>query len=189
MLSPTESIKSREELLQSIERGTAPAFRFFWGHTPKSRSTIDGACFSQWFVRKFVSNGTEYCSAEHFMMASKAALFGDEVTLQKILAAETPDAAKKLGRQVSPFDSAVWAKNAFNIVVAGNACKFGQHEDLKGFLLSTGNEVLVEASPFDTIWGIGMNQDDKRSVNPALWNGQNLLGFALMETRRLLAIK
>lgn len=71
-------------------------------------------------------------------------------------------------------------------MVAGNLAKFGQHTDLREYLLGTGDRVLVEASPLDRVWGIGLAADDERAVSPDQWRGLNLLGFALMQVRETL---
>jgi len=73
-----------------------------------------------------------------------------------------------------------------DLIVAGNMAKFGQHPDLREFLLGTGDRVLVEASPRDRIWGIGLAAGDERATSPDDWLGLNLLGFALMEVRHQL---
>ncbi|MFD2352846.1 NADAR family protein [Nonomuraea ferruginea] len=121
------------------------------------------------------------------MMAHKALLFGDEVAAEKILAAAHPGEAKKLGRAVGGFDEETWAAHRYEIVVRGNLAKFGQHAELKEFLLTTGGRVLVEASPLDRVWGIGLAADDPAAASPATWRGLNLLGFALMDVRDALA--
>ena len=77
----------------------------------------------------------------------------------------------------------VWNAHRFDIVCRANFAKFSQHADLKAFLLQTGNRILVEASPVDSIWGIGLAQDDPHAENPLQWQGLNLLGFALMKVR------
>jgi ribA/ribD-fused uncharacterized protein len=100
---------------------------------------------------------------------------------RRILEAATPAEAKKLGAQVRGFDPATWEVERFGVVVAGNRAKFGQHPDLAAFLRGTAPRVLVEASPVDRIWGIGMAADDPHAANPA--RGLNLLGFALMQVR------
>ena len=120
------------------------------------------------------------------MMAAKARLFGDEESLLQILESSDPKAAKALGRKVKNFDSSVWDENARRLVTEGNIAKFSQNSHLQEFLLGTGDTVLVEASPYDRIWGIGLKADDERSKNPATWQGQNLLGFALMDVREAL---
>jgi ribA/ribD-fused uncharacterized protein len=120
------------------------------------------------------------------MMAAKALLFGDTETAARIRAAPHPRAAKELGRQVLGFDEQRWAERRFDLVVTGNLAKFGQHVELRDFLLGTGSRILVEASPFDRIWGTGLAADHEYSTNPGGWPGLNLLGFALMEVRRQL---
>jgi ribA/ribD-fused uncharacterized protein len=121
------------------------------------------------------------------MMAGKARLFGDDATLARILTARTPAEAKKLGRQIRDFDQRVWESQRFGLVVDGNLAKFGQHARLREFLLGTGSRVLVEASPYDRIWGIGVSATDERATDPGRWPGANLLGFALMQARQTLA--
>ncbi len=161
-------------------------FLFFWGHQPSKDGSIGKSCFSQWWVAPFEVGGVVYQTAEHWMMAGKARLFGDEVAAAKVLTAATPSAAKRAGRLVRNFVPEVWDKHKFEVVVAGNWHKFSQHTALKEFLLTTGDQVLIEASPTDKIWGIGMASDHIAARNPAKWNGENLLGFALMEVREKL---
>lgn len=115
------------------------------------------------------------------MMAQKAILFGDTDSFNAILKAESPDRAKGLGRCVRGFGNAIWDANKYEIVLKGSVLKFSQNEALKVFLLATGRKIIVEASPMDLIWGIGLHQDDERARIPAEWLGDNLLGFALME--------
>jgi len=109
-------------------------------------------------------------------MYQKAVLFKDIKKANSILKAETPKEAKNLGRNAENFDEETWDKNKYGIVVKGNTYKFNQNEDLKDFLVSTGHKELVEASPYDTIWGIGLKQDDPRAKYKQQWKGQNLLG-------------
>ena len=116
-------------------------------------------------------------------MAQRARLFGAHQAAEMILAAATPKAAKALGRKVQGFDEKMWAARCREIVTRGNVEKFRQNEALLGLLLSTTGKVLVEASPRDRIWRIGLRQDDPRAMNPAEWQGANLLGFALMDVR------
>jgi ribA/ribD-fused uncharacterized protein len=158
-------------------------FFFFWGHQPSKDGSMTKSCFSQWWVAPFKVDGITYQTAEHWMMASKARLFKDESALGKILAATTPAEAKEGGRLVRNFDPIVWDEQKLDIVINGNRHKFDQHSALKEFLLATGEQVLVEASPVDTIWGIGMSAENPAARDPALWRGENLLGFVLMEVR------
>lgn len=170
-------------LQSEIENSKHFEYLFFWGHTPKKEGEIDKSCFSQWYPSPFVVNGIRYTTAEHWMMAKKALLFGDEEIFQKVIAAEKPAVAKALGREVKNFDPEIWRYASYTIVVEGNHYKFLQNEVLKKFLQTTKDKVLVEASPADAIWGIGLSQDAEEAMNPFRWPGTNLLGFALMEVR------
>jgi len=175
-----------ETLRKRCADGTAYEYLFFWGHQPAINGTITKSCFSQWYVSPFSIKDEYYTTAEHWMMASKARLFKDDETLSKILKSSTPNEAKALGRKVRNFDEVLWKENARRLVTEGNVAKFGQNPELKAFLLSTGDAVLVEASPYDRIWGIGLKATDERAKHPATWQGQNLLGFALMDVREAL---
>lgn len=117
------------------------------------------------------------------MMAQKAELFGDEEIHKEIMQSSDPKQIKALGRKVRNFDETVWNKVKYSIVLNGNFMKFTQNAELREFLLSTGDDILVEASPYDAIWGIRMSANDENAENPMKWRGQNLLGFALMEVR------
>ncbi|EUD09556.1 NADAR family protein [Providencia alcalifaciens] len=156
------------------------------GHQSKQHQ-VTKSCFSQWYPAPFIVDNNRFASAEHFMMAEKARLFDDNETLQKIIHAPNPGAAKAFGREVRGFKQDIWDANRFNIVVKANLAKFSQNEALKQFLLATNERVLVEASPVDKIWGIGLAEDAENIENPLTWKGLNLLGFALMEVRAQLA--
>ncbi|MFC7617116.1 NADAR family protein [Actinokineospora soli] len=161
-------------------------YLFFWGHRPEPDGRVGKGCLSQWWPVDFEADGHPFASAEHYMMWRKATLFGDAGIAGQVLAAASPAAAKDLGRRVRGFDHARWEAERYGIVVAGNLAKFGQHDDLRRFLLSTGDRVLVEASPVDPVWGIGLAADDPRARDRATWRGLNLLGFALTEVRERL---
>ncbi len=158
-------------------------YLYFWGHRPSASGQLSASCLSQWWSSPFTVDGVTYATAEHWMMAGKAQLFGDQEAASRIVAASHPDRAKKLGRQVRGFDEQRWREHRSQLVVAGNLAKFSQHPDLKEFLVNTGSRVLVEASPVDRVWGVGLATDDDRIANPHQWRGLNLLGFALMEVR------
>lgn len=177
---------TRSLIEDKFKRGERLKFIFFWGHKPSADGSITKSCFSQWWDCKFIVDGVEYHTAEQYMMAQKAALFSDKEMQKEIMAASHPKQFKALGQKVKGFVQEVWDKNCCDIVVKGNAAKFSQNEILKAFLLNTNQRVLVEASPYDKIWGIGMGTDDSRCENPTLWNGTNFLGFCLMEVRDIL---
>lgn len=172
-------------MLEWIGQGKRVKYIFFWGHR-KPKSGVSRTCFSQWYDAPFTVDGVRYHTAEHYMMAEKARLFGDHDAAGKIISAVHPGEAKQYGRRVLNFDERKWMARRFEIVVSGNMAKFSQNPELKEFLLNTGNRVLVEASPMDKIWGIGLAADDPSAENPNSWKGLNLLGFALMEVRNLL---
>lgn len=174
-----------ETLHAAFAAGVRPAFLFFWGHTAKD-AAVGKHVLSQWWPAVFTIDGQRYSTAEHYMMAEKAHLFGDDAARAQIIAAQSAAEVKALGRKVRGFDEQRWVKHRFQIAVRGNIAKFGQNPELKGWLLATAPAILVEASPVDTIWGIGLAADDKRASDPGKWRGLNLLGFALMKTRQLL---
>lgn len=176
-----------EDLQQRIASGERVKFLYFWGHQPQRDGSIGPGCLSQWWPAEFTVDGVRYPSAEHYMMAEKARLFGDLAAVDRILAARTPAEAKNLGREVQGFDDEAWADARFEIVVAGSTAKFGQDPALRSYLVGTGSRVLVEASPLDRVWGIGLVAEDPRAADPAGWRGLNLLGFALMEARASLS--
>ena len=175
-------MKNINELKEQLQKGKKFDYLFFWGHRQKTEGVVDKSCFSQWFPVGFTVDEVYYKTAEHYMMAEKAQLF-DESMVEEILNAKTTKEVKALGRKVKNFDDALWSEKSFDVVVAGNMAKFSQNENLKEFLLSTSKKVIVEASPYDKVWGIGMLADDERATNPAKWNGENKLGFALMVVR------
>lgn len=173
-------------LKAQIAAGTTFKYVYFWGHTPKQAGVVDKSCFSQWFDAPFTLDGIDYATAEHYMMAEKARLFGDEASRLRIVHSRTPAEAKTLGRKIRHFDEAMWLQQRFEIVVRGNVAKFTQHPALAAYLLGTGQRVIVEASPYDAIWGIGLTAHDAAANDPTQWRGLNLLGFVLMVVREQL---
>ena len=153
-------------------------FIFFWKEKEKPYGV-----FSQWAISKFEVNGKVYSCAEQYMMAEKARLFNDTETEDKIMFEIIPERIKYLGRKVKNFNQEIWDKNAYDIVVRGNYEKFRQNKYLLKILKSTQSKILVEASPYDKIWGIGMKADDFRALDSRYWEGQNLLGKVLMDVR------
>ena len=158
-------------------------FVMFWGHRARKGQPARETCFSQWFPSPFRHQGQRYATAEHWMMAGKARLFGDAATERAIVASDDPREVKALGRKIAGFDAQVWNRHKVGIVYAGNLEKFRAHKDMAAFLLKTHPKILVEASPVDPIWGIGLGRDDANATRPAKWLGENLLGFCLMAVR------
>jgi ribA/ribD-fused uncharacterized protein len=173
-------------LKSKFRNGDAVKYIFFWGHSNKNGEEVGKFIFSQWYPSPFTVDGTDYKTAEHWMMAQKAILFGDKEIADKILKAEKPGEVKELGRKIKDFDEKMWDERKYEIVKAGSIHKFQQNKKFQEFLLHTGDRILVEASPTDAVWGIGLPQDAKSIEDPNTWKGLNLLGFALMEARDFL---
>jgi len=174
---------SNDWLLAQLAAGQIFKYLYFWGHKTRGDGVVTASCLSQWYPAGFTHEGIHYPTAEHWMMAEKARLFKDDEVLGKILVAGKPAVAKKLGREVKNFDLVVWKANMRKIVANGSYLKFSQNPNLLEFLKTTGNKVLVEASPFDPHWGIGMSKADAENVSPEDWKGTNWLGWCLMEAR------
>ena len=175
-------LRSVADLVGYLEKGNSVKYVFFWGHTQRGQR-INESCLSQWYDSGFGVEPHWFPTAEHFMMHRKAILFDDHTTAEKILLAESPGEAKALGREVKDFDLAAWIESRWEIVVSANFEKFRQNDSLREFLLNTGERVLVEASPVDAIWGIGLDKVAALHMHPRDWPGTNHLGFALMEVR------
>ncbi|MFJ9470078.1 NADAR family protein [Streptomyces caniferus] len=178
--------RSVDGLRRATDAGKRVKYVHFWGHSPRRDGSLGASCFSQWWPSPFTVDGVRYATAEHWMMAGKARLFDDAEAERCAIAAGHPKQAKDAGRRVRGFDEETWRRHRFGLVVEGSVHKFGQDAALREFLLGTGSRVLVEASPLDRIWGIGLAADDERAADPARWRGLNLLGFALMAARQTL---
>jgi len=152
---------------------TTDKYVFFWN-----------GIYSQWAYSPFFVDGNLYNTAEKYMMHQKALFFGDEEVAAKIMATDKPDEQKALGRQVKDFNADRWARVCLGIVYKGNLAKFTQNEEMKKELMETGDRILVEASPYDQIWGIGMGENEEGIEDPMNWKGQNLLGWAIMMVRQ-----
>lgn len=173
---------SLEKLRRDFNAGKKIDFLFFYGHT-NDKKEVTKSSLSQWYIKDFKENDLFFNCMEKYMMYNKALLFDDKDIANEILNNNQPKAIKELGRKVKNFNDELWDKMKYKIVFTGNYYKFSQNTDLRNFLLSTKNKVLVEASPYDKVWGIKMKYDDENIENPFCWKGKNLLGFALMEAR------
>ena len=139
--------------------------------------------FSQWHPSEFSVGLRTFCCAEQWMMYMKAVTFGDIISADRILATESPAEQKAFGRKVLGYNNRVWNEIRYGVVIAGNIAKFRQNEDLWEELRKTGSRTLVEASPYDTIWGVGLGENNPLIDDPPNWRGENLLGYALMDVR------
>lgn len=155
----------------------AEKFTLFW-HGP----------FSQWYLRDFTVNGTKYNCVEQYMMAEKAKLFKDHAVETQIMLADEPKEQKALGRQVKNFDAETWNTFAKSVVFQGNYAKFSQHPDLLELILATDGTTLVESSPRDRIWGIGLGPNNPDANDRSKWRGKNWLGEVLTDVRKRLLV-
>lgn len=173
-------------LKEQIKYGKTFDYIFFWGADNSNRGNTKGI-YSQWRSSKFIVDGETFANTEQFMMAAKARIFGDEETRKKIMSTNIPKEIKALGREVKNFDKDIWDDECRKVVLLGNYYKFSQNEDLKKYLLETKDAILVEASPYDSIWGIAMSEEDPEIKNPLNWKGTNYLGFCIMTVRDILS--
>jgi len=190
-------------VMDASERKAAAAnFTFFWKKD---------SCFSNWYHSPFKApfpyhllmveasesfmhkiglkqerNTLSFANTEQYMMFCKAILFKDFDIADQILKETNPSEIKKLGRNVKNFLEIAWINNRLDIMVDGCTFKFSQNDILRGQLLATGETTIAEASPVDSIWGIGYAEDHPNAIYPDRWNGLNLLGTALMKVRQRL---
>lgn len=148
---------------------------FFWG-----------SILSNWYTCEFEYKGIKFHNSEQAFMWEKAMFFGDEETAAKILKTPNPRENKRLGRTVKNFDRDMWLKRGYDVMREVCFQKFSQNEELKTTLLSTGDKIIVEASPEDVIWGIGLYHNNDDVLDESKWKGLNLLGKALGEVREAL---
>ena len=172
---------SNEWLRQQTAEGKARELCMFW--MPEPVNGVDKSCFSQWWLGEFWSVIDTFCCVEQFMTVQMAKLFGDAEAQKAVMECDDPKWMKPIGHRVKDFDQGIWDMVKYSVVVNGNWYKFSQNRELRDFLLSSGDSVLVYASPYDETWGIMLSEEDEEAQDPANWQGQNLLGYALMEVR------
>ena len=146
----------------------------------------DNGYLSNWYLSDYIVNGVSFSSMEQFMMYRKAVCFNDETVAEQILSTSDVAKIKALGRRVSNYDESMWNGIRQITVYEGLLAKFSQNEDLKAKIKATGNAILAECAVKDRIWGIGLSMKNPDRFNKAKWNGQNLLGYALMMVRERL---
>lgn len=146
-----------------------------------------GSEFSNWYACDFTFSAFNetyrFANSEHAFMWCKAMHFNDFETAEEILNTPSPRHNKELGRGVKNFNAEEWMINGYIYMVAVNKAKYLQNDMCKDILISTGDKIIVEASPFDKIWGIGLHWDNDDVLDESKWQGLNLLGKALMEVR------
>jgi len=147
-----------------------------------------GGEFSQWYTADMFIDGKKYNCCEQYMMAEKARTFSDQISLEKIMSSKDPREQKAIGRKVANFNADVWNAISRKVVYKANMAKFCQNYDCFEVLMETGNKTIVEASPYDKIWGIGLAEDDPRALDRSQWQGTNWLGEVIMKVRDTLSI-
>lgn len=150
-------------------------FVLFWGGT-----------YSQWCPSPFKIDGIEYNCCEQYMMAKKALVFNDHEAYEQIMSTKSPRDQKAIGRRVKNFDASVWSPISREVVYQANYAKFTQNPKMREELMATGEMEIVEASPEDKIWGIGLHETDPRAWDKSTWQGTNWLGEAIMQVRKKL---
>jgi ribA/ribD-fused uncharacterized protein len=169
-----------EDLIKTYNSKKRLHYIFFW---QTDKGALSPGCFSQWQRSYFVADNNRYNCAEQYMMGRKALIFNDLETFDKIVSANHPKQIKSLGREVRNFNATLWDNVKYSVVLNGNFYKFTQNDEMLKILISTGDKIIVEASPLDKIWGVGLSEENSIIENPNDWKGKNLLGFALMEVR------
>ena len=155
---------------------TGPVVGFFHEYGPNG-------WFSNWYPAVFTVDGITYLNAEQYLMHQKALCCGDAATAGRVMENPDPKTVKLLGRAITPYDEEKWAAVRQEVIYRGLLAKFGQNSGLRHQLLATGDALIAECSPNDRIWGIGLGLEDPRHQDPAQWQGQSILGRALMRVR------
>jgi ribA/ribD-fused uncharacterized protein len=146
---------------------------YFWGDPT----------LSNWGPAPFTYKGKHFANSEQAFMWEKAMCFGDTEIANEILKTSNPKNAKDLGRLVKNYKEDIWATKRYKAMVDVCLAKFSQNKDRLETLLSTGDRILVEGSPYDTVWGVGIHWAEEEILDEKNWRGQNLLGKSLMEVR------
>ena len=135
------------------------------------------------------SDGTKYTSSEQYYQRTKAIFHGDPITASLIMKTDDPAECKRLGEKIQIKNPETWKERSLDVMFDGCFAKFNQSIKLKTFLLSTKDDVLIEANPRDTFWGVGLSFNHKDILTPSAWKGENNLGKVLRKVRERLADK
>lgn len=144
--------------------------------------------YSNWYLCQFIDpiSGRTFSSTEQAFMYYKAKTFGDDARAELVMQALTPKEAKDIGREVAGYDEKTWSNIRMSVMIHVNYLKFDQNHDIFTELMATEDKILVEASPYDLIWGVGLGEEDSLILDQNNWRGANLLGKALMQVRKSL---
>lgn len=144
--------------------------------------------FSNWHHSpdQLIMRGLSFDHSEGAFMAMKAWFFMDLDAVAACHAEKDPCAVKAIGRTIRGYDDAAWSLVRLGFMAYVNLLKYRQNPEMAAELLGTGDRTLVEASPVDQVWGVGLAEDDPLIQSPSNWRGTNLLGVALMQVREVL---
>lgn len=173
-------MKTKQDLITAINGGAELSFQYFWGVTNFDKQPAPLGCFNLWSPHQIADGMFIYHCGEQAMMVTKALLFGDKDTADELMKITRPIDLKA---KITGMDKKVWKEKLFDVLVGINMHKFSQHHDIRKVLLDTGDDVLVAASTYDVVLGIGTHTERAKTLKVEEWEGENVLGFALMETR------
>lgn len=149
-------------------------FNLFWGGP-----------YSQWSIYPFIFNNIQFNCNEQFMMYGKSLVCGDRETAELIMKEKDPSSQKKLGRKVKGYSDDIWnEEKSMMVVYIANYFKFTQNTEAYNHLMNDPSNEIVEASPYDRIWGIGLSADRPQSWNKNSWRGENRLGRCIDQVRK-----
>ena len=124
-----------------------------------------------------------YQNVEQYFTAEKARLFRDQITVNKIMEADSPAEMKFHGKHITGFNQKTWDETSATVMITGLRAKFRQNSTLQAKLLATQDKHLAESSKNDRVWGTGLAMSDENAFNKDNWNGKNQLGNLLMKVR------
>lgn len=139
-----------------------------------------GSIFSNFFFMPIRYKGIKFPTTEHAFMWEKANYFDDKIIANMILDIPHPNGAKSLGREIKNYNDKEWSKVRYDYMLEVNRVKWKM---LKDVLVLTENKIIVEASPTDRIWGVGLSQENPKILDQSNWLGENLLGKVIMQIR------
>lgn len=142
---------------------------------------------SNWYPSTFELDGLTFSSVEQYIMYKKCMQFGDREAANAVMATHSPAKQQAIARKAKGYNDVVWKGLRQPVAMRGLFEKFKQSPNLLEQLLETRDSYLVECAVSDRSWACGISLYDDARFNLANWKGSNILGFALMEVREMLA--
>ena len=134
--------------------------------------------WSDFHQSPFEIDGHRYHSMEQWIQYSKAMLFGDSCTANKILQSDSLQKCKCLSYQINGVNNKKWRAEGFELCLKGVEAKFKQKRELWSMLKTTEPKTLVEASN-DRLWGTGISLNDTHVLDSIRWHGKGCLSEML----------